>query len=63
MTTGARRTVVHMSTPKVTEVRRLSPHQRDEQASEAHARQVEMVKASLVARPGSTGGERTRSER
>ena len=52
-----------MSTPKVTEVRRLSPHQRDEQASEAHARQVEMVKASLVARPGSTGGERTRSER
>ena len=51
-----------MSTPKVTEIRRLSPHQRDEQAAEAHARQVEMVKASLVARPSATGGERSRGE-
>jgi hypothetical protein len=43
-----------MTPAKVTEVKRLSPHTAD--PAEAHRRQVERVKASLVACPPSPGG-------
>jgi hypothetical protein len=46
-----------MTHPKVTEVKRLSPHASP--SADAHRRQVERVKASLVACPpaGPRGGQ------